>query len=152
MENLIYIVLGVIFFIVQIYRESEKLKKQSRPRQEPHLPERREQGEFFPASKKEKPEREVVFPHTRSPETASDRLKNVNERTGRHYRSERSGPAEQQLPVNKANDSVENNAAGKTISSKKKTVSDNEYAGMFKNPQSVRGAFIASEIFNRRHF
>ncbi len=147
MENLIYIILGIIFFIVQIYRESEKLKKQSRPRQEPHLPERREQGEFFPASKKEKPEREVVSRHKRSPETASYRPKNVNESS--HSSEHR--PAEQQLPVKKENDSVES-TAGKTVSSKKKTVSDNEYAGMFKNPQSVRGAFIASEIFNRKYF
>lgn len=153
MENLIYIVLGIIFFIVQIYRESEKAKKQSRTsNQKPHLPDGQNYGEGFPA--KEKTERETVSKHKRSQETMLDRSKDVNERKDRYqYNSEYYEKAEKKPVVKKEDESVENSAAAdKIVSSKKKIGSDNDYAGMFATSQSVRSAFIASEIFNRKHF
>ena len=152
MENLIYIVLGIIFFIVQVYRESEKVKKKSRTsRQEPHLPEgQRYDGESFPA--KGKTERETDSKNKRSQETIPDRLKNVNELKDSLFAYSDSFKKSENKPEKTENETIENSIGGKTLSSKNKTRSDNDYAGLFQTPQSVRSAFIASEIFNRKHF
>lgn len=148
MENLIYIVLGIIFFVIQIYRESEKLKKQSKPpKQESHLPDKQRHVEKFPP--KDERDREVVARQKRSAEATTSRMKDSDEKKGKLY----SGKNDKNPSVIKKDKVVTgDHSSSETNVSKEKNGTDNDYAGMFETPQSVRSAFIASEIFNRKHF
>lgn len=137
MENLIYIVLGIIFFIVQVYRESQKLKKRSK---------KLESEPILPKSDNDEVRNDDMWRGRRivnaeKKEKMEDTIREQKGHEAFGFRNPQRNP--EQVEKNKSDG----------ISKREKTELNNErYAEMFKNAQAARKAFIASEIFTRKHF
>lgn len=172
MESLIYILIGIILFLYQVFKESGKMKKEARKKRpdfEPlHTPSTKErEDKYFDDLQKKKEDLSRKFEKKRKevlePVSFEDLIEEIKgpKRTQKKMVSRQETAPEKPIYKKRITETpdLEKILPGKDYSSGSRAKiyqlqsdTSNPYASLFKNPESIKQAFIASEIFKRKEF